>query len=717
MNDDFKGNWICDKDFKYIEPINIFHKDKDKFELPEESKKLNNLHFLFRKNVYIKEYKRSYIRITADDYYKLYINGRFVCQGPAPSYHFNYYYNEVDITEYLNPGNNAICAHVYYQGLINRVWNSGDLRCGLIADIIVDDKCISKTDDTWKYFKLKAIVEGNKVGYDTQFMENYDSRLQQTNWLNVEFDDSLWEQACIKECTDYKFSENPVNPISVYRVKPKTIIEKKSERTVFYDFGQELTGNVEIKAEGKIGQQIVILCGEELQEDGSNTVRYKMRCNCEYKEVWTLDEGLNVLEQYDYKAFRYVQLIYDEGVEIISLEAVVRHYPFDDNNCIFESSNKKLNIIWKMLKNGVKYGCQEVYVDCPTREKGQYLGDLVITAQAHFYLTGDLSLYKKALIDFSNSTKICKGMMAVAPGSLMQEIADYSFQYPILLLRYYQHSGDIELLRKLMPIAQNIIQYYKKYQREDGLLDNVIETNLVDWPQNMRDGYEYDLNGKKENGCHNVINAFYLYAIKIVEEISDILGTRHENEYDRLKKAFRKVFYDEETRLFVDCIGSKHSSLHANVIAVVAGLHDEKDSGVISKFIEAKGLSCGVYIAYYVLLALAELSRYDLVYNFIIQESKNSWYNMIREGATTCFEVWGKDSKWNTSLCHPWASGVIPIFIEEILGVKPGKPGWKGILIESHMPEELKGSKIYFTLNVGEIIKFYYDKGVYSYEF
>ena len=33
-----------------------------------------------------------------------------------------------------------------------------------------------------------------------------------------------------------------------------------------------------------------------------------------------------------------------------------------------------------------------------------------------------------------------------------------------------------------------------------------------------------------------------------------------------------------------------------------------------------------------------------------------AWMNMLSEGATTCYEAWGKDQKWNTSLFHPWAS-------------------------------------------------------------
>ena len=32
--------------------------------------------------------------------------------------------------------------------------------------------------------------------------------------------------------------------------------------------------------------------------------------------------------------------------------------------------------------------------------------------------------------------------------------------------------------------------------------------------------------------------------------------------------------------------------------------------------------------------------------------NNGAWLRMLKEGATTTFEGWGKDTKWNTSLFH-----------------------------------------------------------------
>ena len=90
-------------------------------------------------------------------------------------------------------------------------------------------------------------------------------------------------------------------------------------------------------------------------------------------------------------------------------------------------------------------------------------------------------------------------------------------------------------------------------------------------------------------------------------------------------------------------------------------------------------------MAYFLLKALAKAGRYEDVYKLITSQDENSWYNMVREGGTTCFEAWGKDKKWNTSLCHPWASAPVSVLFEDILGLS--LDGSRG---EAHLPAGLK---------------------------
>ena len=47
---------------------------------------------------------------------------------------------------------------------------------------------------------------------------------------------------------------------------------------------------------------------------------------------------------------------------------------------------------------------------------------------------------------------------------------------------------------------------------------------------------------------------------------------------------------------------------------------------------------------------LIRQGRRDIVESMLRDD--NAWLRMIREGATTTYEGWGRDTKWNTSLFH-----------------------------------------------------------------
>ena len=138
-------HWYTIPEFAGVRPVNVYHKENAS--APENEGSLaqevslaeKNVHVLARSILLHEGQGRRRLLLTADDYYKLYINGQFVCQGPAPAWPEHYYYNEIDITPYLKEGRNVLALHLYYQGLINRVWNSGDGRFGAAALVLDED--------------------------------------------------------------------------------------------------------------------------------------------------------------------------------------------------------------------------------------------------------------------------------------------------------------------------------------------------------------------------------------------------------------------------------------------------------------------------------------------------------------------------------------------------------------------------------------------------
>lgn len=669
-----------------------------------EKENTKNLHVLARADMEALADVGYELLITADDYYKLYVNGKFVTQGPAPAYPEKYYYNRIDITPYLTTGHNILAVHLYYQGLINRVWNSGDGRFGVGAQIVVKESKVAADmseglesmqlmDVSWRY-KLPEAYSGETIGYDTQFLEDFDSRRWDDNWAKCDYIEDGYKPMIEDKEAEYSFAEQPTKQLQIYEMRPVKVTTGRHEQTdmteqercsggteciLQYDMGREIVGCLGIRARGSEGDIVHIYCGEELADDGC--VRYDMRCNCYYHEQWTLRQGQNLLEQYDYKGFRYIELHFCAGVDIEDIWVQVRHYPFDDDFCRLNCEDKKLNAIFQLCKDTIKYGTQEAYLDCPTREKGQYLGDAIVTAHSHILLTGSVDMLRKTIDQFAMTSGICPGIMAVAPGSLMQGIADFSLLWPKLLLLDYQFTGDVEFLKRYYPVAKNMLEHFAQYEGEDGLLYQVADKwNLVDWPENLRDDYDFNLSRPVvAKGCHNVINALYIGALKMVAHIEEVIGVE-QNYKEKLQKclnSFYRAFWNEGTRLFVDrkeddlhgeCT---HSALHSNVYPLYFGLVPEAEVGETDKnidsivsFIRGKGLCCGVFISYFLLKGLARVGRKDVVYELLTNDTEHGWMNMLKEGATTCFEAWGKEQKWNTSLCHPWACAPVSLILE-----------------------------------------------------
>ena len=280
---DFDAKWITNKEFCAFEPINVFHKENDDVKIPG-NEAYQNKHILFRRTFSLPEFGKAILRISADDYYKLYINGRFVTQGPAPGYPFHYYYNEIDVTRYLHPHTNVIAVHTYYQGLVNRVWVSADLRQGLACELFLDGKQVLTSDETWKCAYHTGFSACGKFGYDTQFAECYDARAAECGFSQPEFDDSVWENAHFRAHADYIMFRQPTEQLAFCDVKPKEL--RKTPNGLFIDFGFEAVGYLTFRASGKKGDTLTLRFGEELNDDGS--VRYKTRCNCDYEEKFIL---------------------------------------------------------------------------------------------------------------------------------------------------------------------------------------------------------------------------------------------------------------------------------------------------------------------------------------------------------------------------------------------------------------------------------------------
>lgn len=132
----------------------------------------------------VEEAIEASLRITADSWYRVWINGQWVNDGPGKAYPQHWIYDSYAIAEYLKPGRNEIEVLVRYYGI--GTFHQIPQQAGLLAEIELEGR-VSGTDGTWlskAYAPLRRWSP--KVSVQMEPAESVDARLEgQGEWENA----------------------------------------------------------------------------------------------------------------------------------------------------------------------------------------------------------------------------------------------------------------------------------------------------------------------------------------------------------------------------------------------------------------------------------------------------------------------------------------------------------------------------------------------------
>lgn len=141
---------------------------------------LYNQTIVARKTFRLASVARASLAITADSYYRLFINGEWVNDGPCRSWPEHFQYDVLDVAPYLQAGENEIVVVARYFG--EGTFHQVPQQAGLLAQLDVETeagKCITvATDGSWEAAEAKA-WQRNTHGISIQMepFEHYDARL------------------------------------------------------------------------------------------------------------------------------------------------------------------------------------------------------------------------------------------------------------------------------------------------------------------------------------------------------------------------------------------------------------------------------------------------------------------------------------------------------------------------------------------------------------
>jgi len=241
-----------------------------------------------------------------------------------------------------------------------------------------------------------------------------------------------------------------------------------------------------------------------------------------------------------------------------------------------------------------------------------------------------------------------------------------------LFYEYLLHTGDLEFVRTHYAYLRDHTSFHSLLK--DGLIREFPRETNIDWPPSCRDGYEF-------GPANAVPNAYAYWDLQLLGKLAHWLG--RENEVRRfdalaaeLHAGFNRNLFNPATGLYVDSLGSKHSSFHANLYALRFGLAPPGRIENCMQFILSKGMAGSVFTAQYLLETLFLHGQDKAAVELMTRDDGRSWLNMIQQGATVTTESWLADDKPNMSWAHPWGASPANLIARYLFGLRPTAPGW-----------------------------------------
>ena len=134
------------------------------------------------------------LHLTADQSYKLFVNGSYVCRGPARGYQSHWPFDTMDIASLLRKGKNWISVLAYNPGIgtfryIHR--SSAGFLCALVLG---DKRLVS--DRSWKMRRMPGVrILAARYSLQLDFQEQVDLNKTENAWINDQDYSPDWSDA------------------------------------------------------------------------------------------------------------------------------------------------------------------------------------------------------------------------------------------------------------------------------------------------------------------------------------------------------------------------------------------------------------------------------------------------------------------------------------------------------------------------------------------
>ena len=678
----------------------------------------------FRKTITLDKAPEKFIvHISADNRYRLFVNGTPVCSGPARGDLYNWYFESVDIASYFHKGKNVIAALVWNMGVLAPVAQISN-QTAFVMQGDGDKEQIVNTNGSWKVLHDSAyqpcsLDNGPRLN---AYMvigpgDKVDGTLFPWGWEKTNYDDQEWKSAVpvtgaipLGSGSDNLWTLVPRNiplmdeslqrfekvrrsgsfhvPEPFLKGQQPLVIPANQKVSILFDQAFNTTAYPELNVSGGKGASVKISYAEALtdtnrQKGNRNEIDGK-ELNGNY-DIFLPDGGkYRNFRPLWFRAYRFVQLDITTAGEPLILNdfyGTYTGYPFKQK-AAFSSSDPSLEQLWNVGWRTARLCAGETYFDCPYYEQLQYEGDTRIQALISLYVTGDDRLMRKAILDFNNS-RVPEGLtQGRYPSNRLQVIPPYSLFWVSMIYDYWMHRKDDQFIAQFLPAIDGILNWYdKNTDRTKGMLGPMKWWNFTDYTDVFPNGVPPGA----DNGNSSVISLHYAYTLNQAAALYDYFGKTSKAELYRksakdLSKATYKLCYNPVKKEMADTPEKKSYSQHAGILAILTGTIPEEDKEIVMKRLIGDPSLGQVtfYFRFYLTQALKAAGMADLYYSQL-----KPWRDMLGMGLTTFAEK----PEPARSDCHAWSASPLYDFLSTICGVVPASPGFATVRIAPALGE------------------------------
>jgi alpha-L-rhamnosidase len=632
------------------------------------------------------------IRISADQRYKLYLNGRLVGFGPQRGDPQHWFFDQYDLARALQAGDNHLLVLVWNFG-----WMAPMAQLGVRTAFLLDAGDVPglSTPGDWRVAKLgqwgfdmmhrapgefyidvgpgeivefgewQMIFEGSDGGLDWRPPHRICTPASRgaggggTPWMLVPRTLPPMLQVERSETPRVRrgflgdsLNEEPRDGLPL----PEEGLVVPPEAPLLLDYAELLCAYPRLRLAAPEGARVSLTYDESLWIDGTqkgHRDEVSGKHSRGYQDVVHV-RGDGWFEPLWWRTYRYLLVESDRPVRVLAADAIETGYPLEVESS-FEADDSRVGPVWTVSVRTAARCAGESYFDCPYYEQLQYAGDTRIQSLIGYYLGRDRRLQRNAIETLAWSSMEGGLTQSRYPSRQAQVIPPFSLWWVLML--YDQMLYDrVRLSEEHLEIADRALSAFARLMEAE---DDAF-WNFGDWVPGWRWGVPP---GGARAALHALTYELASLAFSKLGE-SQPLPNGIQEFIGKIDSDWGRPLPKEPRHLLEVGQPTEHAEALFRVWQLLSGR--TPDPWPTEKLRGAA--QCTYYFSWY-----KHLADSDEDYLAHLEP----WMEMISLGLTTFAE----NPEPTRSDCHAWSAHPILGFFQLIAGVTSTSPGWNSARI------------------------------------